>query len=207
MKGKKTSHSANSGRNLARLATPLGLGRDILGAGGAGGEGGIEGMHQLFVAKCRRPNFLSIKLHIGQYVEGLYCKRPIQCLASSEILTPHPLTAPRVCTPPGGGHRHTRWVKRGWGVNSSEDARLCSVLYICKYIWDNMTVCEWLMHNALNVGVFRCESSLHIYVNFYPFSACEFKCKGATWVSVQCAWLLLGGPGFESWPGTPWRSL
>jgi hypothetical protein len=25
-------------------------------------------------------------------VERLYCKRPIQCLASSEILTPHPLT-------------------------------------------------------------------------------------------------------------------
>jgi hypothetical protein len=32
--------------------------------------------------------------------EGLYCKRPIQCLASSEILTPHPLTTRRVCTPP-----------------------------------------------------------------------------------------------------------
>jgi hypothetical protein len=27
----------------------------------------------------------------------------------------------------------TRWVERGWGVNSSEDARHCSVLYICKY--------------------------------------------------------------------------
>jgi hypothetical protein len=37
-------------------------------------------------------------------VEGLYCKRPIQCLASSEILTPpHPLTPHRpasVCTVP-----------------------------------------------------------------------------------------------------------
>jgi hypothetical protein len=32
-------------------------------------------------------------------VERLYCKRPIQCLASSKILTPHPLTARRVCTP------------------------------------------------------------------------------------------------------------
>ncbi len=30
----------------------------------------------------------------------------------------------------GGGH--TRWVERGWGVNSSEDARHCYVLYICK---------------------------------------------------------------------------
>ncbi len=25
------------------------------------------------------------------------------------------------------------YCKRGWGVNSSEDARHCSVLYICKY--------------------------------------------------------------------------
>jgi hypothetical protein len=33
-------------------------------------------------------------------VEGLYCKRPIQCLASSEILTPYPLIARRVCAPP-----------------------------------------------------------------------------------------------------------
>jgi hypothetical protein len=67
-------------------------------------------------------------------VEGLYCKRPIQCLASSEILTPHP-SPPGECVSPrldaGGGH--TCWVERGWGVNSSEDARHCSVLYICKY--------------------------------------------------------------------------
>ncbi len=44
-------------------------------------------------------------------VEGLYCKRPIQRLSSSEILTPHPLTVRRVCA--GGGH--TRWVERGLG--------------------------------------------------------------------------------------------
>jgi hypothetical protein len=43
-------------------------------------------------------------------------------MASSEKLTP---------SPPGGGH--TRWVERRWGVNSSEDARHCSVLYKCKY--------------------------------------------------------------------------
>ncbi len=62
-------------------------------------------------------------------VKGLYCKRPIQCLASSEILTPHPLTAF------GAGGGHTRWGGEGvWGgFNSSEDARHCSVLYICKY--------------------------------------------------------------------------
>ncbi len=52
----------------------------------------------------------------GRRREGLYCKRRIQCLASSEILTPHPLTARRVCTPAfGAGGGHTRWVERGWG--------------------------------------------------------------------------------------------
>jgi hypothetical protein len=49
------------------------------------------------------------------------------------MLTPHPLTGE--CVPPafGAGGGHTRWVERGWGFNSSEDARHCSVLYICKY--------------------------------------------------------------------------
>jgi hypothetical protein len=56
---------------------------------------------------------------IFQSVEGLYCKSPIQCLASSEILTPQPLTALRVCT--------LKDLVRG------EDARHCSVLYISKY--------------------------------------------------------------------------
>jgi hypothetical protein len=64
----------------------------------------------------------------------LYCKRRIQCLASSEIFTPHPLTT-RLCVHPprppalGAGGEHTRWVERGGGVNSSEDDRHCSVLY------------------------------------------------------------------------------
>ncbi len=74
-------------------------------------------------------------------VEGLYCKRQIECLASSEILTPPP-TARRVCvlcTPPPlwcGGRTHSLGGE-GVGVNSSEDARHCSVLYIWKYfvIW------------------------------------------------------------------------
>ncbi len=87
-------------------------------------------------------------------VEGLYCKRPIQCLASSEILTP-PLTARRVCTPPppfGAGGGHTRWVERGWGINSSQYARHCSVLYICKYFvvasvrhWSRTSTIEFLL--------------------------------------------------------------
>ncbi len=76
-------------------------------------------------------------------VEGLYCKRPVQCLESYEMVAPHPLTARRVCTPRlwCGGRTRTCWVERGWGVNISEDARHWigllqynpSVLYICKY--------------------------------------------------------------------------
>jgi hypothetical protein len=57
---------------------------------------------------------------------------PVQCLASSKILTPTPLNARRGVFGEGGGH--TRWVEGGGGgVNILEDARHCSVLYIRKY--------------------------------------------------------------------------
>ena len=65
----------------------------------------------------------------------VYCKRPIQCLASSKILTPHPLTARRVCIPlplVRGKDKLAGW-RGGWGINILEDARHSSVLYICKY--------------------------------------------------------------------------
>jgi hypothetical protein len=84
----------------------------------------------------------SLSVPIISTVEELYCKRPIQCLAFSEMLTPHPLTARRVCTGAGGGH--TRWVMRGWGsivsrgsiVNSSEDARHCKYFVFSTYTKD-----------------------------------------------------------------------
>jgi hypothetical protein len=43
-------------------------------------------------------------------VEELYCKRPIQCLASSEILTPPPPHRAASVYPPafGSGGGHTR---------------------------------------------------------------------------------------------------
>jgi hypothetical protein len=44
---------------------------------------------------------------------------------------------PGECLPPpafGAEGGHTPWVDRRWGVNSLEDARHCSVLYICKYL-------------------------------------------------------------------------
>jgi hypothetical protein len=51
-------------------------------------------------------------------------------------IDPPPPSLPGECvTPPpiGAGGGHTRWAERGWGVNSLEDARHCSVLYLCKY--------------------------------------------------------------------------
>jgi len=68
------------------------------------------------LAECKK--LLYVLTHIQRIVEGLYCKRPIQCLASSEILTPHrPASVDPLAFGAGGGH--TRWVERGWGVNSS----------------------------------------------------------------------------------------
>jgi hypothetical protein len=49
------------------------------------------------------------------------------------IYPPPSLTARRVCAF-GAEGGHTRWVERGWGVNSSGDARHCCVLYICEYL-------------------------------------------------------------------------
>ncbi len=49
-----------------------------------------------------------------------------QCLASSKILIPHPLSTQRVCPPPApkaGETLHTHRAVRGWGVNILEDAR------------------------------------------------------------------------------------
>ncbi len=45
-------------------------------------------------------------------------------------IDPPPPLPPGECVPAFG---HTRWVERGVGVNILEDARHCSVLYICKY--------------------------------------------------------------------------
>ncbi len=88
-------------------------------------------------------------------VEGLYCKRPIQCLASSKILTPHPLTAWRVCTVFGAGGGHTPWVDRGRGwLNILEDPRHSSVLYIRKYFvswtrgWNILKDKSWRVRGA-----------------------------------------------------------
>jgi hypothetical protein len=51
----------------------------------------------------------------------------VWCLQKYDPQPPQPTGE---CVP---GEGHTRWVERGWGVKSSEDARHCSVLYKCKY--------------------------------------------------------------------------
>jgi hypothetical protein len=50
-------------------------------------------------------------------------------------IDPPPPYCPRECVPPafGAGGGHTRWVERGVGGQSLEDAKHSSVLYICKY--------------------------------------------------------------------------
>ncbi len=99
----------------------------------------------------------NLKWLSGWAVEGLYSKRPIQCLASSKILkilTPHPPHCPASVypTPPpanGAGGGHTRWAERGWGVNSLEDARHCSVLYLCNYL------VEWAVSHYGNYCIMK----------------------------------------------------
>ncbi len=87
--------------------------------------------------ECVRGNSQSLCGKILQDVERLYCKRPIQCLASSKILTPHPPPPPPgECVPSRlwcGGRTHSLGGE-GWGFNISEDARHSYVLYICKYL-------------------------------------------------------------------------
>ncbi len=73
---------------------------------------------------------------IVQTVERLYCKRPIQCLASSKISAtpppPHPTSVyPRLWC--GGRGWTNSQGGKGVGVNIMEDARHCSVLYIRNY--------------------------------------------------------------------------
>jgi hypothetical protein len=57
----------------------------------------------------------------------LHISNTDQCLVSSELLTPHPLSTQRVCPPPaskaGGGRYILARRSGGGGVNSSEDAR------------------------------------------------------------------------------------
>jgi hypothetical protein len=101
-----------------------------LAVGGVSAFAGVPAEDSLtaMVVVCLHHTWIfsaSIHVYTVLCVERLYCKRPILRLASSKILTPHPLTARRVCPPPafGAGGGHTRWVEWGWGVNILEDSR------------------------------------------------------------------------------------
>ncbi len=59
-------------------------------------------------------------------VEGLYCKRPIQCLASSALLTPTP-------SPPLVRGEDTLAGWRGGGVSIVRKTPNTALYYICKY--------------------------------------------------------------------------
>jgi hypothetical protein len=76
--------------------------------------------------------FCPIEYPYPPTIERLYCKRPIQCLASFKILTTHPLTTPGECVPPafGAGGGHTYWVERGVGGQYFGRRQ---TLNVCKY--------------------------------------------------------------------------
>ncbi len=94
-------------------------------------------------------------------VEGLYCKRPIQCLASSEILTLHPLTARQVCVYPPplvrGGNTLAGW--RGGGVSIVRKTPDTALYYIyVSTLWGNVstTLCSIdLSARVLNREIFK----------------------------------------------------
>jgi hypothetical protein len=92
-------------------------------------------------------------------VEELYCKRPIQCLASSEILTPHPLTARRVCTrPPLVRGEDTLARGRGGGV----DTALYSI-YVST-LWRYLSCTH-------NITIFQHTHTYTVYRKYIPASA------------------------------------
>ncbi len=97
------------------------------------------GPHSEFVQKRVTKVWLLLK---GLSVEGLYCKRPIQCLASSEILTPTP-------SPPafGGWVGGGGWVRThslgGEGVGVQHFGRgqtklLCTLYIITLWAWGSI---------------------------------------------------------------------
>jgi hypothetical protein len=76
--------------------------------------------------------------------ERLYCKRPIQCLASSKILTSHSLTSRRVwCTPPSlvrGKDIFAGWRGVGGSIfwktpDTALYSSYVSTLWIFIYFW------------------------------------------------------------------------
>jgi hypothetical protein len=73
-------------------------------------------------------------------------------------IDPPPPSHPASVYPPPprlwSGRGHTRLGERGWGVNSSEDARHCSILYICKYFVVLIQLTTTLILDLTATGLF-----------------------------------------------------
>ncbi len=76
---------------------------------------------------CLLFHYLTALLFTSGSVEGLYCKRQSNIWSLPKYWPPNPSPLVR------GEDTLAWWIGGGWGFNSSEDARHCSVLYICKY--------------------------------------------------------------------------
>jgi hypothetical protein len=90
----------------------------------------------------------------GGCVERLKCKRPLQCLAYSEILTPHPLNARRVCYPPPLVRREyslAGWRGGGGQYFGRRLTQLCTLhmWVLCGWMYCNKSDCEEKMFKGL----------------------------------------------------------
>jgi len=107
-------------------------------------------------------------------------------------IDPPPPNRPASVYPPafGAGGGHTRWVERGWEVNSSEDARHCSVLYLCKYfviqlllelVTESHAWMKEAMDNTSRVGVcLRCPVFISVHFSLRDEGSSEYirLCEG-----------------------------
>ncbi len=102
-------------------------------------------------------------------VEVLNCKRPSNvCMASSKILTPPPPHRPAtVFTPPPlvRGEDTLDGVRGGGGSIILEDARHCSVFYICKYFVPRVLALLPGLGNAISMPKFHKKSERKMSLN------------------------------------------
>jgi hypothetical protein len=127
-------------------------------------------------------------VNIHTAVEGLYCKRPTQCLAPSKILTLHPLTASRVFTP------HRLWCRGrthslgGEGVGGQYFGRRQTLLCTLH------TVCKYFVHTAEYAGsggrVRRDTTAPTLLLHTRPYNICSVYFSGFCMIYVDL-WLVI----------------
>ncbi len=140
---------------------------------------------------CKAGTFCLRNLYcIVTYVEGLYCKRPILCLPSSKILTPHPLTARRRgCTPPPpfwcGGRTHSPGGKSGrWSIFWKTPDTARSVLWIRKYFVVTYIWSFAQLHETPRTGSFLSKPDFVKEILVIPMSnsATDTSCQSVSWI-------------------------